>query len=108
MLPSDKSLGNNGGFKIPLDKDTTALVVASDGVGWEHVSVHIKESGVNETPTWEEMCEIKALFWGPEDCVIQYHPPKSEYVNNHEHCLHLWRPTEVQIPLPPSILTGTK
>lgn len=50
----------------------------------------------------------KDIFWGPEETVIQYHPPKSEYVNNHPSVLHLWRPTGVDLPLPPSILTGIK
>jgi len=47
------------------------------------------------------MCYIKDLFWMPEECVIQYHPPKSKYKNLHPDVLHLWRPTEVEIPLPP-------
>ena len=107
-LASDDTEGNNGAFKIPLDKDVTALVVASDGLGWEHVSVHVEENGFNETPTWDEMCEVKDMFWDSEDCVIQYHPPKSEYVNNHTHVLHMWRPTEGEIQCPPSILVGIK
>ena len=54
------------------------------------------------------MCEIKDLFWDAEDCVIQYHPPKSDYVNNHSHVLHMWRPTEGEIQRPPSIMVGIK
>jgi hypothetical protein len=54
------------------------------------------------------MCLIKGLFWGAEDCVIQYHPPQSEYVNNHPYCLHLWRPIEHAIPVPDSLLAGIK
>ena len=38
----------------------------------------------------------------------QLHPPESSYVNNHPHCLHMWRPTNAAIPLPPSILVGVK
>ena len=52
-------------------------IIASDGFGWEHVSVSRRD----RCPTWEEMCQIKALFWDEDDCVIQYHPPRSEYVN---------------------------
>jgi hypothetical protein len=40
--------------------------------------------------------------------VIQYHPPESEYVNNHPNCLHLWRPTGCALPMPPSIMVGVK
>jgi hypothetical protein len=108
LLASDRSYGNNGAFEIPIESHITAYVIASDGSGWEHVSVHMVEKGKEETPTWVEMCIIKELFWDKEDCVIQYHPPQSEYVNNHEHTLHLWRPTNQIIPMPPSIMVGLK
>ena len=80
------------------------MVIASDGAGWEHVSVSLK----NRTPNWAEMCFIKDLFWNEEDCVVQFHPPKSEYVDNHPNCLHLWKPIGKQIKTPPSILVGFK
>jgi hypothetical protein len=70
--------------------------------GWEHVSVSLP----TRCPTWAEMAFIKSVFWDADDTVVQYHPPESEYVNNHPFCLHLWRPIEKQIPLPPSILVG--
>jgi len=46
------------------------------------------------------------LFWDAEDVVIQYHPAKSEYVNVHDNCLHLWRPVGVELPTPPRELVG--
>jgi len=52
------------------------------------------------------MCFIKDLFWDGEDVVIQHHPKKSEYVNRHDNCLHLWRPVAVEIPTPPKELVG--
>ena len=53
------------------------------------------------------MCFIKDVFWDEEDVVIQYHPKKSEYVNRHENCLHLWRPVlDDPIPTPPKELVG--
>lgn len=112
-LGSTRANGNDGHFKIPLSNRSTAYIIASSGMGWEHVSVHIVEATFKQpnpwqdrTPTWAEMCKIKAAFWGEEDTVIQYHPPKSEYVNNHKHTLHLWRPIGVEIPRPPKILVG--
>lgn len=94
----------NGCFVVPLKHQQKLLVIASDGAGWEHVSV----SRNDRCPTWDEMCHIKALFWDEDDCVIQYHPPRSEYVNNHPNCLHMWRPIGVSLPLPPSIMVGFK
>lgn len=75
-----------------------------DGPAWEHVSV----STPTRTPTWAEMSWVKRQFWGDDATVIEFHPPRSEYVNNHEHCLHLWRPIGVAIPLPPSLAVGFK
>ena len=94
----------NGCFIVPLKHQQKLRIIASDGFGWEHVSVSRRD----RCPTWDEMCLVKALFWDDDDCVIQYHPPRSEYVNNHPYCLHLWRPIGVPLPMPPSILVGFK
>lgn len=96
---SSEADGNNGFFTFGK-----LQIIASDGEGWEHVSV----SRNDRCPTWEEMCEVKDLFWKEEDCVIQFHPPKNEYINNHPYCLHLWKPIDEIIKTPPSILTGFK
>lgn len=101
---SDERYGNNGAFEVKLRHGQTVFVIASDQLGWEHVSVSRRD----RCPTWDEMCQVKALFWGPEACVVQYHPPASEYVNNHPHCLHLWRPVGVVLPTPPSIMVGVQ
>lgn len=106
VLRSDSRAGNNGCFIIPLSHRTTAIVIASDGQGWEHVSVHAVSDAKERTPTWAEMCKIKEVFWEDEETVIQYHPPKSEHINNHKYCLHLWKPVGMEIPLPDSILVG--
>jgi hypothetical protein len=54
------------------------------------------------------MCWVKNLFWEEHEMCVQYHPPKSEYVNCHPHVLHLWKPINMTIPLPPSLLVGPK
>lgn len=71
---------------------------------WDHVSVSLP----NRCPNWKEMCFIKDLFFYLDETVIQYHPPKSEHINNHPYCLHLWRPHEYVIPLPMSSMVGVK
>jgi hypothetical protein len=105
VLGSDVSYGNNGLFIFRLKQNGQKVhVICSDGMGWEHVSVSME----SRCPTWQEMCEIKDTFWGPEDCVVQYHPPKSQYVNNHPHCLHLWRKVGGDFERPPSFMVGKK
>lgn len=89
--------GNNGAFWIPGPCGEHLKVIASDGMGWEHVSV----SKRRHTPNWREMSFVKDMFWGPEDLVVQFHPPKSQYVNVHHNCLHLWRKIGFEFPLPP-------
>lgn len=91
---------NNGLFWIPV-KSHLLMVIASDGLGWDHVSVSLR----NRNPNWEEMCSIKDLFFDKEETVIQFH---TEYVNNHRYCLHMWRKQDQEHELPPSILTGFK
>lgn len=104
QLGSSALDGNNGAFMFNIGR-VTAFCIASDGAGWEHVSISINKE---RTPDWEEMCFVKNLFWSEDDCVIQYHPPKKDYVNNAEYCLHLWRPIGVEIPRPPVWMIGIK
>jgi hypothetical protein len=86
-----------------------AVVISSIGMDWEHISVHMEDSrGKESTPTWEEMAFIKFLFWDEEEPVMQLHPPRSTYINNHRNVLHMWKPIGQEIPLPPSILVGIK
>lgn len=100
---SNDSYGNNGVFFIRNLKNIFKII-ASDGEGWEHVSVSLP----NRCPTWKEMCWIKNIFWDENDCIIQFHPQKSVYVNNNKYCLHLWRKINYEFPLPDSILVGFK
>lgn len=88
--------GGNGIFKVFVN-GKSFMVIASNGGGWEHVSV----SRPNHCPTREEMCAIKDMFFEPEEVAIQYHPRHSEYVNLHPYCLHIWRPIGKDIPTPP-------
>jgi hypothetical protein len=104
LYGSDENYGNNGAFSLIHD-GYEFKIIASDGLGWEHVSVTINR---NRCPSWEQMCFIKSIFWDPEDCVIQFHPPQSQYVNNHSYCLHLWRSTIYQTVTPDPILVGYK
>lgn len=92
----------NGCFKVYVN-NRSFFVIASNGGGWDHVSVTPCNRKRQICPTWEEMCAIKDMFFNPEETVVQYHPPKSQYVNNHPFCLHLWRPNTAgdEITLPP-------
>lgn len=102
----------DGAYQLPHNKikDYVYQIIASTGMGWEHVSITLREKYrgkfVKRCPAWEEMCYIKDLFWGDTETVMQLHPPKSEHVNNHAYCLHLWRPIDVEIPMPDKLMVG--
>ena len=102
-LISDERFGMNGMFYLRLGKETLRCMV-SDGGGWEHVSVSLSY----RCPTWAEMCHVKSVFWEESECVMQLHPPKEDWINNHPYVLHLWRPTATEIPRPPGIMVGIK
>lgn len=63
---------------------------------------------VDRCPNWEEMCFVKSMFWDDDTAVMQLHPPKEDWVNNHAYCLHLWKPDAQEIPLPPPVMVGIR
>src|SRR6266436_4695711 len=58
VLGSTKDRGSHGAFWIPYHS-FTLRDIASDGMGWEHVSVSLS----HHSPNWREMCFIKDVFW---------------------------------------------
>lgn len=119
----------DGKYVIPHIKidDYLFLVLASTGLGWDHVSITIWKNTYKKTridrktiktetipvnvercPTWEEMCFIKELFFEPTECAVQYHPPMADYISNHKWCLHIFKPQEMLLPMPPSVMVGLK
>ena len=97
-----------GIFEIPVKGVRKGLkCVVSTGEspysqGWDHVSVSLGF----RTPTWDEMCIVKNLFFEPHDVCVQYHPAESDYVTNHKFCLHIWRNIHMEFPTPPKELVG--
>lgn len=98
---STEADGFNGAFLFKL-MGAHLKTIASDGMGWQHVSVSL-EKFPSATPPWGLMCAVKELFWEPNDWVVQYHPGQDDYVNTHPGCLHLWRPIHIELPKPPKI-----
>ena len=88
-----------GVFEVPSSIDRAFLrIIASNGEGWDHVSV----SRANHCPNWTEMSHIAQLFFKDDETAMQLHVPRSEHLNLHPHCLHWWRPHDGSIPKPPS------
>lgn len=98
-MASDRTFGNNGLFRLRLKSGEKMTIIASDGGGWDHVSVSVSD----RCPTWDEMCIVKNLFFDDSETVVQYHPRKELYIDLHPFTLHLWKKQGEQFELPPII-----
>lgn len=100
-IPMLGDLGDeyNGAFQLKI-KGETYKVIASNGAEWDHVSISHK----HKIPSWSTMCELKDLFFHENEVVMQIHPSKEDYINNHNNCLHLWKPINQLIPTPPKYM----
>lgn len=104
-MGSDADYGMCGAFEIVGPCGLSMLIIVGaaglpEAEGWEHVSVSLK----SRNPNWQEMCFVKNLCWREDEMVLQFHPPESKYVNVHPHCLHLWRPQDGHVRMPPLLL----
>lgn len=91
--------GGQGWVNVGKGLGNAPAVIWSFGGGWDHVSV----SYANRCPTWDEMCKVKEVFFRDDECCVEYHPARKDYVNIHPYCLHIWRPQNEAIPTPPII-----
>jgi hypothetical protein len=87
IMPLEEGPRFGGDFYYAPD-DIRLNFAFSVQMGWEHLSV----STPDKTPTWDQMCAMKEAIFEDEEEAVEYHPKKSEYVNFHPHCLHIWRP----------------
>ncbi len=101
-----------GAFFIPMragvGRCLFCIADAGDGTLWEHVSVSVDPTQVGwrtQVPSYLEMSFVKNLFWLPEACVVEFHPPAADHINLHPGVLHLWRYVgDGGFPMPPKFL----
>ena len=98
--------GFDGGRCCIKFRSFLASIQWSYGAGWEHVSIAPLQR--EYTPSWDDMCKLKDMFFYEHETVIQVHPAKDDYVNMLGNCLHLWRCTYRDMVLPPSFMVGMK
>ena len=70
LIMVQKIAADGGWAYVNLGDKRMALLVFSWGSGWDHVSVSYR----NRCCTWEEMCQIKDMFFRDDETVVQYHP----------------------------------
>ena len=88
-----------GVFRVPVGV-AWLRVIASAAEGWDHVSVSTKM----RCPSWREMDYIKRRFFRDNEVAYQLHVTPADHINCHPYTLHLWRPHDRPIPLPPTFM----
>lgn len=111
--PYESAKGESvGAFTVRTKQGILLRVLVGDGADWKEAGLegppweHVSVSTSTRCPTWEEMCFVKDLFFAPNECVVQFHPPASVYVNCHHYCLHLWHCPSIKFPMPPRECVG--
>lgn len=90
----------NGVFHLPHPATGVTLrCIASNGGGWDHVSVSL----LNRCPNWPEMAHIARMFFCDDEYSMQLHVPPTQHINRHPYTLHIWRPQLQNIPTPPQV-----
>jgi len=66
--------------------DGILSVIYSVDSGRRHASI----AHTSRYPTWDEIKEVRYSFF-PDDCMVAMPlPPRSDYVNLHPNCFHLY------------------
>lgn len=102
-------LQSDGGYAEALlnsseKKNRPATIVFSWEYGWDHVSVSFPK----RCPTWEEMDEIKRMFFNDDEICVQYHPARKDHRNLFPFCLHIWRDQSGYMIAPPGWMVAPK
>lgn len=80
-----------GGFgEVSMAGKPFAEATWVSGNTWEHVCITPKQGC--RTLKFVEMCFLKDIFFKDEETVLQTLPEKTNYINNAQNSIHLWRP----------------
>ncbi len=75
--------------------------------GWDHISLVVRTyyngKRVERIPGTSELEEVCEMFFGEDEPVVEVHPRREDYVNINPYTLHLWRPINEELPLPPVV-----
>ena len=96
-LASDDSYGFNGCFLVPLEGELWHVILG-DGMGFRHLSVTNAQKKI--LPSWTVLTRLRDAFFDDSSWVVQYLPPKDQYVDDHPFCLHLWESIDEPMPHP--------
>lgn len=65
------------------------IIISKDAGLW-----HLTISRKDRLPTYDEMKTARYQFLPDVPYMVQIFPPKKDFVNVHQFCLHLWEPKD--------------
>lgn len=82
--------------RMPISPDSKDCHVYQNGLLRIIVSIdggdrHLSISHRDRYPTWDEILEARNWYFPEEMEVVMVLARKSEYVNIHKNCFHLWQ-----------------
>lgn len=89
MRPNPPTPHLTNGFAVLLGNRAGSVIVSQapwDGVEWIHASI----AWDDRTPSYEDLCTLKAGVFGPGGWAYQVFASSERHVNIHAHALHLW------------------
>lgn len=75
---------------IPFKFMGCVVIISKDAGLW-----HMSMSRKDRLPNYDEMKTARYQFFPDLDYMIQIFPPKQDFVNVYQFCLHLWEPKDL-------------
>lgn len=82
-------------------EDVDAIQRQSNGRKYMPRGVYAAGISFGDRCSFPEWCMVKDIFWGKDECVVQFHLPSSKYIKRHPYCLHLWKKIGEEYEIPP-------
>lgn len=80
-VPGARGYRAKDGLQIIVSKDNTAK--------WGEL-LHVSVSRPDKYPSWDEIVQVKLHFFGDMKDSMMLIPKRTNYVNVHKNCFHLW------------------
>lgn len=71
-------------------KDGLAIIASTDNTPKWGDLLHVSISRLDKYPSWDEIVQVKLQFFGDRKDAMMLIPKRTDYVNVHENCFHLW------------------
>lgn len=85
FIPGGSALGGHGELWLAREKHLSVIVSVDGG------DLHASIAHPDRYPTWAEILSVRNWIFPAEMEVVMVLARRSEYVNLHPNCFHLWQ-----------------